>query len=671
MVADICSCLTFFSSSRVCSPDSDDSSLFAHGRFVKCRVLAISDNGVEVSLRPSRLNGDGGEDKEPEVGQSIQAYVVETNKKGCFLQIGRKIAGMTKLKLLSDSFLPNPAETFRRGRLVVGMVTGVRRSKAKKLLVDVDMRGSKLMDSSVSIAYKDVEIGSKYKATVTRVEDYGVFVRLHGSDVSGLVHKSECSDDFVKNPSDLYREDDLVKVVVLKKDEAKKQVGFSMKASHFEGDEESDDESSEDESPVHLSVSDDKAAKEVADSEDENFGTKLASDINNKKVDSESDADSSDESSESGSDTENESNSSTSDDDGESEHLPALDTNVGFDWDGQPKLHKATQDESDESDSSDEDERAHKSSHKSRKKQAKRREEEREIARREIALADGTADENPETSADFERLLASDPNSSELWIRFMAFHLGLANVSAAREVANRAFSRIEFRREEERLNVWCALLTLELKYGSDDTLQPTLDRACQHNNPKNVYLRMCEILEKHSINSAPEAVQKTDEMFAKMCKKFRSKKKVWIAYMEYLLKNARHEEAYSLSKRCLQSLKPHKHVETMSKFAQLMFQYGNAEKARTIFEGLLAKYQKRLDLLFVYTDMEVKFGDVHVARSLYERVANANHEALNMKLTDQKMKKFFKKWFAFEGTYGNAETQDRVKASAKAYVEQT
>jgi len=247
--------------------------------------------------------------------------------------------------------------------------------------------------------------------------------------------------------------------------------------------------------------------------------------------------------------------------------------------------------------------------------------------------------------------------------------LSLANVPAARDIANRAFDRIEFRQEKEKLNVWCALLTLELKYGSEDSLQQTLDRACQHNNPKQVYLRMCEMLEKQA--TSPDSVRKADDMFAKMCKKFKDKKKVWIAYMEYMLKNGRHEEAFALSKRALFSLKPHKHVETMSKFAQLVFEYGSAEKARTIFDGLLLKYPKRLDLFFVYSDKEVKYGEIDAARSLFARVANPHDETLKLKLSDKQMKRFFKKWFSFEENHGSEETQERVKDAARAFVERT
>lgn len=653
---------------------------FAHGMFVQCRVLAATPSKpmVEVSLRSNRIEGDCDDDEAPAVGDTIHAYVVETNTKGCFLRLSRQIEGRTMLKELCDGFLPNPAASFPMGRLVVGKIKDINQMKKKngvvKIAADVDMRESTLVDEvEGKFNYEDISIGEKYEGIVARVEDYGVFVRLENSDVSGLVHKSECSDNYIKSLSDLYDPGDLVKVLVLKKNDEKKQIGFSMKASHFEGDQQFDDDATLDDEDFSVDEVEGQAQivdDDELDSDDENFAVKLASKMSG--ADDNDDADSSDSGSvDISDDSDSDSESSVDNNvDGDEEKV-TLDTNVGFDWNGTSGSSKLTNEVSDDdSDINDEDDDdAQKSSHKSRKKHAQRRKEEQEISRRENALADGTADENPETSADFERLLAGDPNSSELWIRYMAFHLMLANVPAAREVADRAFARIEFRQEKEKLNVWCALLTLELKYGSEESLQKTLDRACQHNNPKHVYLRMCEMMEKLISSSSPESVRKTDEMFSKMCKKFKDKKKVWVAHMEYMLKNQRHEEAYALSKRALLSLKPYKHVETISKFAQLVFEYGSAEKARTVFDGLLLKYPKRLDLFFVYADKEVKHGDVEVARSLFARVANPHDEKLKMKLADKQMKRFFKKWFGFEEIHGNEETQERVKDAARAFVE--
>ena len=184
------------------------------------------------------------------------------------------------------------------------------------------------------------------------------------------------------------------------------------------------------------------------------------------------DEDSEDESS--SEDEDGDSSSSDSEDEEEETvaKTSAMDTDVGFDWDtaisSMPRSRAAEEssdDDSTDSSSSDEDEdKAVKSSHKSRKKAAAKKREEEEISRREAALADGTADESPENAADFERLLASSPNDSEIWIKYMAWHLSLADTDSARNVANRAFDRIEFRQEGEKVRILgnCSQLCHEL-----------------------------------------------------------------------------------------------------------------------------------------------------------------------------------------------------------------
>jgi rRNA biogenesis protein RRP5 len=681
---------TSFSLNTRFSAPTDGS--FAHGTFFQCRVLpdALAKSIVEVSLRPSRLEGDLDDDDVPETGDVVPAFVVETSKKGCFLRLSRQVEGRTILKELCDGFLPDPLAAFPMGRLIVGKVKAIREAKKVirgiKTMVDIDMRESVLIDEADrKLQFNDVEIGGKYKGTVMRIEEYGVFVRLDNSDVSGLVHKSECSDDYIKKLTDLYDPGDMVKIVVLKKNIEKRQIGFGMKASYFKNDPDSDDDESSSDDEAMDAENDDAMVlddKEIA-SDDDDYVSKLSAKMGTLDDGDDEEGEEESKSSEDEDDNDDESSeSSTSSDSdvknhGDNNHLNSLDTDVGFDWNGglaKPDVSTQISDDDDsDSSDSDDDENAIKSSHKSRRKQAQRRKEEQEISRRETALADGTADENPETAADFERLLAGDPNSSELWIRYMAFHLTMTDIPAARAVANRAFERIEFRLETEKLNVWCALLTLELKYGTDASLNATLDRACQHNNPKYVYLRLCEMMVNHQegASSSSEARSRTDATFVKMCSKFRSKKKVWIAHLTYLLEQGRHEEAQKVMQRALLSLPTHKHVETLSRYATLAFAHGRPTTARKVFQGMLQKYPKRLDILFVYADQEMKHGHISSARSLFQRLAKGGDADLKLKLNDKQMKRVFKKWFTFEEAHGTETTQDGVKDAALAYIAQS
>ena len=485
---------------------------YPDGKYVKCIVLGPSKSKgtVELSMRESRVDEEKlDNDPIPKPNDIVHAYVVSTTKMGCFVRLSRGVEGRVILKELSDDFIPNPAAVFPPGRLVVGKVKSVKESSntdTKKgkhnqpvvTMVDIDMRESVLLTSADRLSIDDIKINSKYTGVITRVESYGVFVRIDNSDVSGLAHVSECADSYIKNIFDLYNPGDFVKLVVIQMD--KDRLAFSLKASNFDDsdDDSSSSSSSSDDEDDAMEVDSDNEGAE-SDSDDENFVAKLAKkmeanededmdvDKDGDKDEEGTDGDDSSSSSSEGSSSDSESSDSDSEDEledkpkvkttkGKSTGAMAMDTNVGFDWGGSTsanptaksnKLAESSDDDSNASSSSDEEESddddadtGFKSSHKSRKKAAAKRREEEETSRREIALADGTADETPETSADFERLVASSPNSSEVWIKYMAFHLSLADIDSARNVANRAFERIEFRQEGEKVRLYCIILCL-------------------------------------------------------------------------------------------------------------------------------------------------------------------------------------------------------------------
>ena len=432
-----------------------------------------------MSLRDSRVEkGNLDNDPTPTPNDMVHAYVANTTKMGCFVRLSRSVEGRVILKELSDDFIPNPQAVYPPGRLVVGKVKHVKESSNNNkkggrhaiTMVDIDMRESVLLTSADRLSIDDIELNSKHTGVITRVESYGVFVRIDNSDVSGLAHVSECSDSYIKNVFDLYNPGDFVKLVVIEMDNEKRRLAFSLKASNFD-DSDDDDSSSSSSSSSGDELSDkDSDEAEDLDSDDENFAAKLAKKMEEGKEGSAGGDDDDSSSSEGTSSSDSESSDNDSDED-EVEEKPkdkvkakSMDTDVGFNWGSSAKPAKSSKlaaaessdDESDSSSSSEESDdddadTGFKSSHNSRKKAAAKRREEEETSRREIALADGTADETPETSADFERLVASSPNSSEVWIKYMAFHLSLADIDSARNVANRAFERIEFRQEGEKV----------------------------------------------------------------------------------------------------------------------------------------------------------------------------------------------------------------------------
>ena len=75
---------------------------------------------------------------------------------------------------------------------------------------------------------EDLKEGMILTGTVRNVIDFGAFVDI-GVKHDGLVHISEMSDKFIKNPSEIVSVGDIVKVKVIKIDKDRQKVGLSMK----------------------------------------------------------------------------------------------------------------------------------------------------------------------------------------------------------------------------------------------------------------------------------------------------------------------------------------------------------------------------------------------------------------------------------------------------------
>ncbi len=78
------------------------------------------------------------------------------------------------------------------------------------------------------LKFEDLKEGMVLTGTVRNVIDFGCFVDI-GVKYDGLVHISEISEKYIKNPSELVSVGDVVKVKVIKIDSERKKVGLSMK----------------------------------------------------------------------------------------------------------------------------------------------------------------------------------------------------------------------------------------------------------------------------------------------------------------------------------------------------------------------------------------------------------------------------------------------------------
>ena len=81
-------------------------------------------------------------------------------------------------------------------------------------------------DSVVKIS--DLKLNMELEGVVTNVTNFGAFVDV-GVHQDGLVHISALSENFVKDPAEVVKAGDIVKVKVMEVDVARKRIGLSMR----------------------------------------------------------------------------------------------------------------------------------------------------------------------------------------------------------------------------------------------------------------------------------------------------------------------------------------------------------------------------------------------------------------------------------------------------------
>ncbi|CAI2170293.1 2114_t:CDS:10 [Funneliformis geosporum] len=482
--------------------------------------------------------------------------------------------------------------------------------------------------------------GQVIKGTVSGVENYGIFIKIDHSIVSGLCHKSKISDDYVKEVSSLFKIGDQVKAKILSIDKEKQKVGFVMRKSYFDSDDDqmdTDENESEEEGSEEGSEDEQmEVDKDLADkSRSMNLHWEIDSyDKNSNNIESEEDDDIIE----------------LQIDSNEQNEVAPLSISGSWKWeeDNDSSKKRSNREETSPNHSELELEDEQMSQKKKNKKKSKH-----------LELVDKTGDlmtQKPEVDVDFERLLIGSPNSSYLWMQYMVHQIKLSEIDKAREIGERALKIINFREQQERLNIWIALMNLENNYGSDETMAKILTRALQACDQKKIYTILIEIYEKSNKLELVESTYNT------MIKKFSQSSKVWIKMGLYYIQNGKIEGARALLQRSLKILPKRKHVKTITKFAQMEFKHGEVERGRTIFEGMMNNDPKRIDLWSIYIDMEIKAKDYNAVRRLFQRV-------ISLKFSSKKMKFLFKKWLQFEIEHGNEEQVEEVKEKAKVFAE--
>ncbi|KAK5955833.1 rRNA biogenesis protein rrp5 [Knufia fluminis] len=623
-----------------------DPARFQKGEIVRAYVLQVDkpNKRISLSLRPSKILSSGLDIEDPElslqnahVGDIRRGFVANVADKGVFITLAHGLTAFVRVTNLSDEYLKEWKDQFQRDQLVQGKITLVDRDSGH---IQMSLRKSHVDGTyKPPISFSDLKVGDIVEGKIGKVESFGVFIVVANSEnVRGLCHRSEIAEKRIEDVTKLgFSEGDTVKAKVLKVEADQRRVNFGMKASYFGGDvhgDGDDDEEDEDEEMVDSDADEEADDDEGDASDDEGVELDLAALAEQESMDDESEGVAIDL------------NDDADAMEVDEKPAPAKSLSVGgFDWFGMPSTTKTKR----PVEAADDEAQTEKP--KKKKKKAE-------------ILVDRTGDldkDGPQSVNDFERLLLSEPDNANLWVQFMAFYIDLGDIDAARDVAEKALKSIGLAQEQAKQFVWVALFNLENTFGDDETLDATLQRACQTNDPEEMHSRLASIY----IQSGKH--EKADELFQTMMKKFTQNPKLWVNYATFLFDTLEQPaRARALLSRALQALPPFTHFETTSKFAQLEFKTktGVPEEGRTRFQGLINLYPKRVDLFNIMLDLEMNLGpdNADQVRGVFEQVLSRKS------LKPAKAKPFFARWAKFERGLGDERRVEEVEGRAAKWV---
>jgi small subunit ribosomal protein S1 len=201
------------------------------GDEVEVMVLNVNKDKQEISLglKQTETNPWSVAAQKYPAGTLVNAVVRGVTNYGAFVEVEEGIDGMIHISDLSwTRKFSHPNEALQKGDKVKCVVLDIDPDKQR-----VSLGVKQLSEDPWLHAIPEKYIpGHIVKGKVTKLTNFGAFVQLE-SDLEGLLHISELSDQKIKRPQDVVKVDDELEVKILKVDNESRKIGLSLRRAQW------------------------------------------------------------------------------------------------------------------------------------------------------------------------------------------------------------------------------------------------------------------------------------------------------------------------------------------------------------------------------------------------------------------------------------------------------
>ncbi|MEZ5305811.1 MAG: 30S ribosomal protein S1 [Pyrinomonadaceae bacterium] len=201
--------------------------LLKRGDEVEVQVLGIDPEERRISLGIKQLQDNPWDSiaERYHVGSKIEGKVRNLTDFGAFVEVEEGVDGLVHVSDISWSKkIKHPKDVLKKGQEVEAVVTNI----------DVDGRRlslsiKELTPSAWEQFTTEHKPGDVIKGTISRFASFGVFVEL-ASDLEGLCHISELSEDRIDNPEDEFEIGQELDFKILRIEHDVEKIGLSHRA---------------------------------------------------------------------------------------------------------------------------------------------------------------------------------------------------------------------------------------------------------------------------------------------------------------------------------------------------------------------------------------------------------------------------------------------------------
>lgn len=214
---------------------------FKIGQEVEAMIVALERKNRRMSLSVKQLEKNPWDRvfDEYKIGQKVKGKVTNIADFGFFVQIAPGIDGLVYVSDISwTQHIKHPSDLYVKGQEIEAIIIDINHAK-KKIALSI----KELIENPWKKIEEKVIIGSMINGIISKITEFGAFVKLNDIDVEAFIHSSECSDIQNTPINSILFVDKEYTFKVIRVSSEEQKIGLSLKKEERNADKKYDKKS--------------------------------------------------------------------------------------------------------------------------------------------------------------------------------------------------------------------------------------------------------------------------------------------------------------------------------------------------------------------------------------------------------------------------------------------